>query len=53
MLRLIRLAVQLVLFFLLLSAVVAIAAPEVGVLEKLAVVLVWLAARVRRLGVPA
>jgi hypothetical protein len=58
MLRLIRFALQLVLFFLLLSAAVALGAPEVGVLEKLAVaalavLLVWLAGRVRRLGLPA
>jgi hypothetical protein len=57
-LRFIRLALQLVLFFLLLSVAVALGAPEVGVLEKLAVaaagvLLVWLAGRVRRLGLPA
>jgi hypothetical protein len=58
MLRLLRLALQLVLFFLLLSVAVALGAPEVGVLEKVAVaavgvLLVWLAGRVRRLGLPA
>ena len=57
MLRLLRLALQLVLFFLLLSLVVAVAAAETGVVEKVALiaaggVLVWLASRVRRLGAP-
>ena len=57
MLRLLRLALQLVLFFLLLSLVVAVAVAESGLVEKVAlvaagVVLVWLAARVRRIGAP-
>ena len=57
MLRLLRLALQLVLFFLLLSLVVAVAAAETGLVEKVAlitgiVVLVWLASRVRRIGAP-
>lgn len=55
--RLVRLALQAVLFFLLLGAVVGIAADETGALEKivlaaLAGALVWLAARVRRIGAP-
>ena len=55
--RLLRLALQVVLFFLLLSLVVAIAAAETGLVEKVAliiagVVLVWLASRVRRIGAP-
>lgn len=54
MVRLVRLALQLVLFFMLLAAVVAIAAPETGAFEKGALVLlaaglVWLAPRVRRI----
>ena len=58
MLRVIRMAMQVVLFFLLLGVVIGIAAAETGVLEKLvlavlAVALVWLAARVRRIGAPA
>ena len=57
MLRLLRLALHLILFFLLLSLVVAVAAAETGVVEKVAQiaaggVLVWLASRVRRLGAP-
>jgi hypothetical protein len=57
MLRLIRLALQFVLFFLLLSLVVAVAAAETGVVEKIAlaaagVVLVWVASLVRRIGAP-
>ena len=57
MLRVIRMAMQVVLFFLLLGVVIGIAAAETGVLEKLvlavlAVALVWLAARVRRIGAP-
>ena len=57
MLRLLRLALQLVLFFLLLSLVVAVAAAETGLVEKVGliaagVVLVWLASRVRRIGTP-
>jgi hypothetical protein len=54
---LLRVALQVVLFFLLLSLVVAVAAAETGVVEKVAliaagVVLVWLASRVRRIGAP-
>jgi hypothetical protein len=54
MLRLLRLALQLVLFFLLLSVVVAIAAAETGPWEKGALLLfgaglVWLATRVREI----
>jgi hypothetical protein len=57
MLRLLRLALQFVLFFLLLSLVVAVAAAETGVVEKIAlaaagVVLVWVASLVRRIGAP-
>jgi hypothetical protein len=57
MLRLLRIAVQVVLFFLLLSLVVAVAAAETGIVEKVALiaagaVLVWVAARVRRIGAP-
>ena len=52
MARLLRLALQLVLFFMLLSVVVAIAAAETGPWEKgaliiLAAGLVWLASRLR------
>ena len=55
--RLLRFALQVVLFFLLLSLVVAVAAAESGLVEKVAlitagVVLVWLASRVRRIGAP-
>jgi hypothetical protein len=55
MARLLRLALQLVLFLVLLGLVIAIAAPETGPLEKatlvpLGVGLVWLAGRVRRIG---
>ena len=54
MLRLVRIALQIVLFFALLSVAVALGAAEVGVLEKIAVaafgvLLVWLAGRVRRI----
>jgi hypothetical protein len=57
MMRLLRLALQVVLFLLLLSLVVAVAAAETGLVEKVAlitagVVLVWLASRVRRIGAP-
>jgi hypothetical protein len=57
MMRLLRLALQVVLFFLLLSLVVAVAAAETGLVEKATlitagVVLVWLASRVRRIGAP-
>jgi hypothetical protein len=55
--RLLRVALQVVLFFLLLSLVVAVAASDTGLVEKAAligasVVLVWLASRVRRIGAP-
>jgi hypothetical protein len=57
MLRLLRLALQVVLFFLLLSLVVAVASAQTGSIEKVALiaagaVLVWLASRVRRIGAP-
>jgi hypothetical protein len=57
MLRLLRLALQVVLFFLLLSLVVAVASAQTGIVEKVALiaagaVLVWLASRVRRIGAP-
>jgi hypothetical protein len=53
--RLLRIALEAVLFFLLLAAVMAIGADETGVVEKLAIAviaagLVWLALRVRRIG---
>lgn len=52
MVTLLRLAVQLVLFFMLLAVVIGIAAPETGAWEKAALLLlgaglVWLALRVR------
>ena len=58
MLRLLRFVLQVVLFFLLLSLVVAVAAAETGLAEKAAlitagVVLVWLASRLRRIGAPS
>jgi hypothetical protein len=54
MVRLLCLALQFVLFFLLLGVVVGVAAPETGVLEKgafllLGAGLVWLASRVRHI----
>jgi hypothetical protein len=54
MARLLCLALQLVLFFMLLAVVVAIATPETGTLEKgalflLGAGLVWLASRVRQI----
>jgi hypothetical protein len=57
MIRLLRLALQVVLFFLLLSLVVAVASADTGTVEKVALiaagaVLVWLASRVRRIGAP-
>jgi hypothetical protein len=57
MLRLLRFALQLVLFFLLLSFVVAVGSAQTGPVEKVAliapsVVLIWLASRVRRSGGP-
>jgi hypothetical protein len=58
MLRFIRLALQLVLFCLLLSLVVAVGSAETGGLEKVVLIvvgaaLVWLASHVRRIGAPA
>jgi hypothetical protein len=55
MIRLLRLALQVVLFVLLLSLVVAVASAQTGIVEKVALiaagaVLVWLASRVRRIG---
>jgi hypothetical protein len=57
MIRLLRLALQVVLFFLLLSLVVAVASAQTGTVEKVAliaagVVSVRLASRVRRVGAP-
>ncbi len=57
MIRLLRLALQIVLFFLLLSLVVAVASAQNGTVEKVALiaagaVLVWLASRVRGIGTP-
>ncbi len=57
MIRLLRLALQVVLFFLLLSLLVAVASGHTGTVEKVALaaagaVLVWLASRVRRIGAP-
>jgi hypothetical protein len=54
MARLIRLALQVLLFFMLLALVIAIAAPETGPLEKGALLLlgagvVWLAWRLREI----
>ena len=55
MMILLRLALQVVLFFLLLSLVVAVASTRTGIVEKVALiaagaVLVWLASRVRLIG---
>jgi hypothetical protein len=57
MARLLRIALQVVLFFLLLSLAVAIGSGDTGAVEKVALsaaagVLVWLASRVRRIGAP-
>ena len=57
MATLLRIALQIVLFFLLLSLVVAVAAEQTGIAEKLVLIaagvgLVWLASRVRRIGTP-
>ena len=57
MIGLLRLALQIVLFFLLLSLVVAVASAQTGTVEKVALIaagaaLVWLASRVRRIGAP-
>jgi len=55
LLRLLRLALQVVLFFMLLSVVVGVASAQTGLLEKgvlvaLAGLLIWLASLVRRIG---
>jgi len=57
MVRLLRVALQLVLFFLLLSLVVAVGSAQTGTAEKavliaVGLVLMWLASHVRRIGVP-
>jgi hypothetical protein len=57
MLRLLRLALQVVLFFLLLSLVVAVASAETGTVEKVVLIaagalFAWLASRARRIGAP-
>jgi hypothetical protein len=57
MVTLLRIALQVVLFFLLLSLVVAVAGAQTGIGEKVALIsagglLVLLAARVRRIGAP-
>ncbi len=57
MISLLRLALQVVLFFLLLSLVVGVASAQTGTVEKVVLIaagaaLVWLASRVRRIGVP-
>ena len=55
MLRMFRLALQLVLFFLLFSLVVAVGSAQTGLVEKAALIavgvaLVWIASHVRRIG---
>jgi len=55
MIRLLRLALQVALFFLVLSLVVAVASVHTGTVEKVVMiaagaVLVWLASHVRRIG---
>lgn len=55
MLRRLRLALQLVLFFLLLSLLVAVGSAQTGLVEKVALIaagvaLVWLASHLRRTG---
>ena len=57
MARLLRIALQVVLFFLLLSLVVAIAGAQTGIFEEVALIavgaaLVWVASLVRRIGPP-
>jgi hypothetical protein len=57
MIRLLRLVFQVLLFFLLLSLVVAVASVHTGIVEKVALiaagaVLVGLASHVRRIGAP-
>lgn len=52
-----RVALQVVLFFILLSLVVAVASAQTGAVEKVALiavgaVLVWFASHVRRVGTP-
>ena len=58
MIRLLRLVLQVVLFLILLSLVVAVGSAETGILEKVVLiaagaVFVWLAPGVRRIGAPA
>jgi hypothetical protein len=55
MLTIVRLALQVVLFFVLLGLVVAVAAAETGIAEKAVLVaagaaLIWLAPKVRQIG---
>ena len=55
MLRLLRIALQVMLFFLLISVVIGIGAAETGLVEKgaltvIGLTLVWVASRVRRIG---
>ena len=54
MIRLFRLAVQIAVFFLLLSLVVAVGSAQTGTVEKVALIAVGLvlASRVRRIGAP-
>jgi len=57
MIRLLRLALQIVLFVLLLSLVVAVGSAQTGIVETAAliaagVLLVWVASRVRRIRAP-
>ena len=57
MVRIVRFALQVVLFFLLLGVAMALGDGDVGVVEKLVVAvigvgLIWVAARVRALGRP-
>ncbi len=57
MIVLIRVALQIVLFFLLIGLIVAIAAAETGIVEKIvlavaAALLIWTASRVRRIRQP-
>jgi hypothetical protein len=57
MITVLRVALQIVLFFLLLSLVVAVGSAGTGMVEKVSliaagVVLVWLASLVRRIGAP-
>jgi hypothetical protein len=55
LLSVVRLALQIALFFLLLGAVIGVASQDTGLAEKLALAaiggaLIWLAPRVRRIG---